>query len=43
MFNIEVRFLGGLTSSQQLIFQRAAERWLQILRELFLAFVLMEK
>ncbi len=31
MFNIEVRFLGGLTSSQQLIFQRAAERWSQII------------
>lgn len=31
MFNIEVKFLGGLTSSQQLIFQQAAERWSQVI------------
>lgn len=31
MFNIEVRFLGGLTSSQQSIFKQAAERWSEII------------
>lgn len=31
MFNIEVRFLGGLTTSQQRIFEQAAERWSQII------------
>ena len=31
MFNIDVRFLGGLSSSQQRIFQEASERWSQII------------
>ncbi len=31
MFNIEVRFLGGLSSSQQQVFQEASERWSQII------------
>lgn len=31
MFNLEVRFLGGLTLSQQSIFQQAAERWSEII------------